>query len=417
MTVTPGTRTAALASGALFEQVPALTDLDPADPYPAYSRLFGPPVEVAGGDVVILTRFADCAEMMRHPDVTLRRKDSAAFRGLSSSFLNVLDPPEHTRIRRLVNKAFSARSVELLRPWLEDQVHLLLDRTAGQQTIDVIESLAYPLPLFAICELLDIPVADRHAVMGWSRPITFGVDLLAGRRPREDQVRYRSSLRQFRLYINELAAQRRRSPGDDLLTRLISTDDAGDRLTEREVTATAIGLLITGHETTVSLIGHGAIALAQHPKLRGPVAADESAADAFVEEILRYDSPVQATLRVAARDLTVGGVDVQAGTALLLLLGAANRDPEQFADPDRLAVDRPNNRTHLAFGGGAHFCLGASLGRLEAKIALAALAARLVNPRARLDGVRYDKSVMLRTQTRLEIDVDGLLPRRAPGSR
>jgi cytochrome P450 len=411
MTTSFGAQTAALSTGALFDEIPALRDLDPADPYEAYRKISGEPLVVAGGDVVILTRYADCNHILRHPDVSLRRNATPAFRGLTSSFLNVLDPPEHTRIRSIVNKAFTPRSVELLRPWLQDQVHGLLDSVSEGAPFDVIEGLAYPLPLNAICELLGVPVEDRRMIMGWSRPITYGADLLAGRRSRDDQMLYRSTLRQFRLYTHDLVEQRRQFPGEDLLSRLIFTEVMGDRLTQREVVTTVMGLLITGHETAVSLIGHGTLALVRHPDLRERVAIDESFADLFVEELLRYDSPVQATLRVAARDLSVGGVHVRAGAAILVLLGAANRDADHFPAPDTFDVRRSNNRTHLAFGGGPHYCVGAPLGRLEARIAVAAMAARLVNPRRRPDGVRYDKSVMLRTQTRLEVDVDALAPR------
>lgn len=417
MTTRTGGQTAALSTGALFDEIPLLRHLDPADPYEAYREMSGEPLVAAGGDVVILTRWADCNLVLRHADVSLRRNVTPAFRGLTSSFLNVLDPPEHTRIRSIVNKAFTPRSVELLKPWLQDQVHGLLDAGAGTAPFDVIEGLAYPLPLNAICELLGVPLEDRRMIMGWSRPITYGADLLAGRRSREDQLLYRSTLREFRLYTRDLVEKRRQAPGRDLLTRLIFTEVMGDRLTEREVITTVMGLLITGHETAVSLIGHGAIALSRHPELRERVAKDESVADLFVEELLRYDSPVQATLRVAAQDLNVGGVDVRAGSAILVLLGAANRDPGHFADPDVFDVHRSNNRTHLAFGGGPHYCVGAPLGRLEARIAVAAMAERMVNPRPRPGGIRYDKSVMLRTQTRLEIDVDSLVPRSTVGVR
>jgi len=412
MTTRTGGQTAALSTGALFDEIPTLRELDPADPYDGYRKILGEPLVVAGGDVVILTRWADCNHILRHPDVSLRRNATPAFRGLSSSFMNVLDPPEHTRIRSIVNKAFTPRSVELLKPWLQNQVDELLDAGYAAPPFDVIDGLAYPLPLNAICELLGVPAEDRRMVMGWSRPITYGADLLAGRRPRDVQLLYRSTIREFRLWTDALVEQRRRAPGADLLSRLIFTEVLGDRLTPREVNTTVMGLLITGHETAVSLIGHGALALVRHPELREPVAGDESVADALVEEVLRYDSPVQATLRVAARDLTVGGVEVRSGSAILVLLGAANRDPEHFPEPDTFDIQRSNNRTHLAFGGGPHFCVGAPLGRLEARIAVAAMASRLANPRVHPDGVEYDKSVMLRAQTRLELDVDALLPAR-----
>jgi len=264
---------ASLSTGVMFDEIPSLRDLNPADPYSAYAEMFGPPLLVSGGNAAVVTRHSTCATLLRHPDVSLRRDTSRVFRGLNSSFLNVLDPPEHTRIRSLVNHAFTPRSVMLLTPWLHDRVNQLLDHVRGE-TFDVIEDLAYPLPVNAICQLLDIPDDDRDLVMTWSRPITLGADLLASRRSRDDQKLYRSALRAFRLYIKELVAARRASPGTDLISRLLSVDEAGDRLTEREVIVTAIGLLITGHETTVSLIGHGALALVANPELCDSVGHD-----------------------------------------------------------------------------------------------------------------------------------------------
>src|SRR3954451_25185281 len=241
-----GGQTAALSTGPLFDEIRPLRELDPADPYDGYRKILGEPLVVAGGDVVILTRWADCNHILRHPDVSLRRNATPAFRGLSSSFMNVLDPPEHTRIRSIVNKAFTPRSVELLKPWLQDQVDELLDAGYAAPPFDVIDGLAYPLPLNAICELLGVPAEDRRMVMGWSRPITYGADLLAGRRPRDVQLLYRSTIREFRLWTDALVEQRRRAPGADLLSRLIFTEVLGDRLTPREVNTTVMGLLITG---------------------------------------------------------------------------------------------------------------------------------------------------------------------------
>lgn len=407
--------TASLASGALFESVPALAELNAADPYPAYESLYGAPVEAAGGDVVIVTRFAECVQLLRHPDVTSERQGSPAFRGVPSSNLNLMDPPEHTRIRGLVSDAFTPRSIEALRTWLEDLVHDLLDRADTSEFFDVVPGLAYPLPVYAICQLLNVPAEDRDMLMGWSKAITPGVDLLAGRRSREQQSAYRLGMTSFRHYINELAERRRAAPGDDLLTRLIMSAHTGDELTRREISANAINLLIAGHETTVGLIGAGAITLVQRPDLRDRLAADPALAEAFVEEVLRYHSPVQGVVRMAAKDLIIGGVSVRAGTALLLILAAANRDPEQFEDPNEFRIDRPNNRTHMAFAIGRHFCLGAPLARLEGRIALSAMAARLVNPRVRPDGISFGSGIMLRSPSRLEIDIDGVRPRPPSG--
>ncbi len=410
-------QTAVISTGALFDEIPALANLDPADPYAAYAQLFGAPLVAAGGSVVVVTRYHECYELLRHPHVMNRRDTSPAFRGLTASFMHMMDPPEHTRIRSIVNKALTRRSVEALKPWLEREVHRLLDRPpSAVGRYDVITELAYPLPLNAICQMLDVPMADRGAITGWSRSITYGSDLLAGRRSTIDQHEFRTAIGAFRRYIQKLTEERRRAPKDDLLSRLILAEETGDRLTDREITWTAIGLLVTGHETTVSLIAHGAIALSRHPEMVDRVATDEDFADAFIEEILRYDSPVQAAVRIAAEDLRVDTVDVRADSALLLILGAANRDPDQFADPDSFDVDRRNNRTHLAFGGGPHFCPGAALSRLETRLALMALAQRFVNPRLDADGVRYRKGTMMRTPTVVDFEVDDIRPRQNVGS-
>ena len=396
------TAAASMSTGALLAEVPGLRGLDPADPYPQYASILGPPVVLAGGNAAVITRYATCAQLLRDQTISSRRETSPVFRGMSSSFFNVLDPPEHTRIRGMVSKSFTPRSVEQLRPWLEAKVSELLG-DAELDGFDVVGGLAYPLPLEAICQLLDIPAGDRHKVMAWSAPITFGADLLAGRRSRDDQRAYRAGLRDFRLYLQELIEEREGKPGHDLLSRLARPDENGDRLGNREIITTAMGLLIAGHETTVSTIAHGALAMAREPVLAERVASDDAFVDALVDEVLRFDTPVQATLRVATQDMSLDGVDVPAGCALLLLLGAANRDPDQFSDPDTFDVDRTNNRTHLSFGAGPHFCVGAALGRLEAVLALRELARRLPRPQVVSGGTVYAKSMMLRTLTRLEL--------------
>lgn len=398
-------------TGSLFEEVPALANLDPANPYPAYASIFGAPILVGRGDVAVVTRYAECSDLLRHPKVMNRHEKAPAFRGMTSSFMHSLDPPEHTRVRSVVNKALTRRSVDRLAPWLESEVHRLLDQASGATTFDVLGGLAYPLPLNAICQMLDVPLDDRDAIVGWSKPITYGLDPLSGIPARADQKANRSALRDFRRYIQGLTEQRRRTPGDDLLSRLILAGQTSDPLTDREIALAAMLLLIAGHETTVSTIGHGALALARHPELAQDLAGDAALADAFVEEVLRYDSPVQVIWRVAAEDLTIGERKIPAGCALLLLLGAANRDPEQFANPDQFDIGRINNRTHLAFGGGPHFCPGATLARLESRLALSAMAQRLMSPRLEADGVQYRKGVMMRGHARLTLEVDAVRPR------
>jgi cytochrome P450 len=402
----PGTgaaRPASLSTGALLEEIPELAGLDPADPYPDYSKILGPPILVADGSAAVITRFETCSQLLRDQNVSSSRETSPVFRGMSSSFFNVLDPPEHTRIRGMVSRAFTPRSVELLRPWLEGKVGDLLDQ-AGDEPYDVVGGLAYPLPLVAICQLLDIPDQDRDRVMGWSMPITFGADLLVGRRSRDEQRAYRGALRAFRLYLQDLIERRASAPGDDLISTLATPDQHGDRLGTREIITTAMGLLIAGHETTVSTIAHGVLAMTRAPELVEAVAEDEQFAESFVEEVLRYDTPVQATLRVAKVGMRLDGVRIKAGCALLLLLGAANRDPRQFSEPDTFDVERTNNRTHLGFGAGPHFCVGASLGRLESVLALRTFAGRVREPRVAPGGAVYAKSMMLRTLSSLTLE-------------
>lgn len=401
--------TATLSTGALFDEIPALRDLDPADPYPAYAEIFGPPIVVAGGAAAVVTRHATCAQLLRHGDVSARRDASPVFRGFTSSDFSIMDPPEHTRIRRVVNRVFTARSIQLLEPWLRRRVDELLDEVDGRG-FDVIEELAYPLPLEVICQLLGVPDEHRAQVMEWSKPIAVGVDLLGGRRSREEQRAYRSTVRDFRRLLEALTDARRESPQDDLLSRLSAPDDSGDVLTRREVLNTASNLLIAGHETTVSLIGHGVVALVENPHLREGVARDLEAAQAFVEEVLRFESPIQAQLRVARTDMTLDGVEIRAGCALLLMLGAANRDPDQFPRPARFDPSRPSNRTHLAFGAGVHFCVGAPLARMEGRLALSAIASRAVNPRLRAGGLTYAPRLMLRTPDQLLLDTDTMHP-------
>ena len=406
-------QTATLSTGALFDEVPALRDLDPADPYPAYNEIFGPPIVIADGAAAVVTRHATCAQLLRRADVSARRDTSPVFRGLKSSDFSIMDPPEHTRIRRLVNKALTPRSIQLLEPWLSQRVHELLD-DVDDSGFDVVDRLAYPLPLEVICQLLGVPAEHRTKIMEWSKPIAVGVDLLGGRRSRDQQRAYRSTVRDFRQLLEVLTDARREAPQEDLLSRLCSPDDSGEELTRREVLNAASNLLIAGHETTVSLIGHGVLALVQHPHLRQEVARDPDVTQAFVEEVLRLDSPIQAQLRVARSDMTLDGVRIRAGCALLLMLGAANRDPDQFPRPDRFDLSRPSNRTHLAFGGGSHFCVGAPLARTEGRLALSAIAARVVNPRLRSEGLTYAPRLMLRTPDRLMLDTDAVLPAASP---
>ncbi|WP_246267954.1 cytochrome P450 [Nonomuraea typhae] len=297
------------------------------------------------------------------------------------SFL-VMDPPDHTRLRGLVSKAFTPRMIERLRPRIEAIAQDLIG-AMGRET-DLIAAYAYPLPVMVITEMLGVPPEDHERFRGWSEILARGIDPLlpAGQLASTDRART-----EFRAYFRELAAVRRRRPGEDLLSALVRLEE----LTEPELLATCVLLLVAGHETTVNLIGNGVLQLLRHDLLH---LAAESPGQ-VVEEVLRYDPPVQLTLRVALQDAELGDTPIPAGTAVLGLLGAANRDPAVFPGPDRFDPGRPSPR-HLAFGLGIHFCLGANLARMEGEIALRALAEAAPGLKLADAAPPYKENVVLR---------------------
>jgi cytochrome P450 len=273
------------------------------------------------------------------------------------------DPPDHTRLRRLVSAAFTVRRVEALRPRIEEITDDLLDAMAGRDRVDLIDAFAFPLPIQVICELLGIPAGDRDAFRDWSNVIVAGA---------QSGDRLPGAIQQMVTYIRELIADRRASGGDDLLAGLIGVRDEQDRLSEDELTSMAFLLLIAGHETTVNLIGNGTFLLLDQRERWERLRADPALLPAAIEEFLRYEGPVEtATFRVAAEDLEIGGAAVSAGEPVLVSLLSANRD-DHFPDADDLRLDRAQN-PHLAFGHGIHYCLGAPLARLEAQVAFGRL--------------------------------------------
>jgi cytochrome P450 len=361
--------------------------LDPdflADPYPVYHRLRSEdPVHHHPFGFYVLTRYDDVTAFLRDP-----RFGKSGYQALFKSrfgagpdgpwlALSMLfrDPPDHTRLRALVSKAFSPRVVETLRGRIQDIVDRLLERMVGSAGMDVIEDLAYPLPVTVISELLGVPVGDADTVKEWSRDVACALDAIALPVGPDVIERGRRATDEMAGYFRRLIVERRRRPGPDLLSGLVEAEEAGDRLTEHELLATCVLLYVAGHETTVNLIGNGLLALLRNPgelrRLRGAPGLLAGA----VEELLRYDGPVQRTGRMAACDTEIGGVLIPAGSLVLALLGAANRDPSQFTEPDRLDLGRAEPR-HLAFGSGSHYCLGASLARLEAQVAIGTLVRR-----------------------------------------
>jgi cytochrome P450 len=284
------------------------------------------------------------------------------------------DPPDHTRLRRLVSQAFTPRTVERLHGHIVEVAETLIGRAIDRGRMDLIADFAFPLPIIVIAELLGVPPSDRDKFRDWSSDLTQGLSPGAGP---EELERVERSVDRFDEYMSAIIEQRRREPRSDLISDLVRAHEAGDHLSMEELLATCRLILSAGHETTVNLIGNGMLALLRHPEARAALAADPSLLPNAVEEFLRYDSPVQLTLRFTLEPTVLGDQALSPGDLVVVLLGAANHDPAVFAEPARLDLRRENVRDHISFGGGIHYCLGASLARLEGQIAIGALLRRL----------------------------------------
>ncbi|MGY1605255.1 cytochrome P450 [Geodermatophilus sp. SYSU D00815] len=288
-----------------------------------------------------------------------------------------MEPPEHTRLRRLVSAAFARGHVERLRPWVQQLADSLVDglveRSGGEDGVDVLSGMAEQLPVAVIAELLGVPEADRPLLRPWSNAIVKMYEY--GRTEQVEQAAERAAA-EFVEYLRGLAAERRKALGEDLVSHLVTVrDSAGDRLTEDELVTTCILLLNAGHEATVNVSGNGLLALLEHPDQQARLRAEPALLPTAVEELMRFDSPLQLFERTATEDVEVGGVTVERGQKIAALLGAANRDPAVFADPDTLDVGRADN-PHISFGAGVHFCIGAPLARVELQASFGALLRR-----------------------------------------
>jgi cytochrome P450 len=384
----------------------AFNPMDPeflADPYPTYHRLRDEdPVHHSPMDFWVLTRYEDVAAVLRDPrfikeplvSMVAARFGVSVPPGVGLSMLD-RDPPDHTRLRSLVSKAFTPRVVEGLRPRIQKMVDELITRAEAVGTMDLIEEFAYPIPVNVICEMLGVPVEDHERFKGWSLDIARGLDSVW--LPPESEIPKRSGAARHAIgdYMRGLIAERRASPRGDLLSALIAAEEAGDKLGEDELIATCILLLIAGHETTVNLIGNGTLALLRHPEELRRLRETPGLITSAVEELLRYDGPVQRTARITSTAVTLGGRTIPKGEMVMPFIGAADRDPSHFPDPDRLDLGRADNR-HIAFGWGIHFCLGAPLARVEGQIAIDTLVRRL--PRLALvnDEPEHRQSLTLR---------------------
>jgi len=360
-----------------------------ADPYPAYERLreAGPILYDEATDHWLVSRFADVDALLRdrrlgrtyhhlatHAEMGRPEEPEwhAPFWRLIRSGILDMEPPDHTRVRRLVAKAFTPRRVEALRPRVQATMDRLADDLAGAGEADLMTQVAEPLPVEVIAELLGIPQVDRHLLRPWSADICLMHELT----PSEEFARraVQASV-EFADYLRDLSRERRRTPAGDLISALAQVVDEGERLTEDELVGTCALVLNAGHEATVNVTGNGWWALFRHPDQLARLRADRSLVPTAVEELMRYDTPLQMFERWVLEDAEICGVPVAKGAELGLLFGSANHDPAVFDQPDRLDVGRAHN-PHLAFGAGIHFCLGAPLARLELQTSLATLLER-----------------------------------------
>jgi len=398
------------------DQAPlAFNPLDPAfiaDPYPYYRRLRETaPVYKTPQGFWLATGYEDVALILRDKRFgkdfvgNMRRRygekaglDEPAIANLARTML-VLDPPDHTRLRGLVNKAFTARRVADMRPRIKALVDEQIDRVIDKGEMDVMRDLAHRLPVLVICDMLGIPEDHRAPFLAGSNVNGRIIDPVPMTREELDQANRNTQMAS--VYFKQLCELRRRDPQDDLTTELVRAEEAGDKLSPEELDAN-IGLLFgAGHETTTNLIGNGLLALHRHPDQWERLKADPALIPNAVEELLRYDSSVQLTGRVTNTEVELSNVRLGPSESIIALLGAANRDPAQYPDPDRLDVGRQHIRP-MSFGGGIHHCLGAQLARLEAELVFAALIERIPNIRlTEMDSPSWRRTFTLRGLNKL----------------
>jgi cytochrome P450 len=361
-----------------------------ADPHALYrvlrdERPVARAVTPLGLRVWLVTRHADAREALNDPRLS---KDGGRFMELLDrhsvapdrrmAFADSLvghmlnsDPPDHTRLRKLVNRAFTVRAISRMRPRIEAIAHALADdmearATAGDGTVDLLDTFAFPLPMTVICELLGVPEGERDAFRRWSNTL-----LSAG--AAQERGAAGAAMAEF---LARLVADKAANPGDDMLSAIVQATEDADRLSPREATSMAFLLLVAGHETTVNLIGNGVLALLTHPEQLAELRADPGLTPAAVEEFLRFDGPVNlATLRYTTEPVTISGIEIPAGEVVMVALTAADRDAERYPEPDVLDLHRDTGQ-HVAFGYGIHHCLGAPLARLEGEIAFRTLLGR-----------------------------------------
>jgi len=398
---------AALTSDAFF-----------ADPYSVYKQLReeAPVYWCAAWNAWIITRYEDVMYVLRHADLfssagrvryllaqlpAEARQQVAALERHYDIGLAHTDPPDHTRLRALLNKVFTPRMVENWRKRVQDVVNELLDSAADKGQMDIIHDLAYPLPATIIAEMIGAPNSDIHRFREWAVAIN-NLFALGGRISEEAARTAQDYLSEMREYIAELSEVKKAQSADDILSRLVSAETDGEHLTIGELVSTCVTLFVAGHETTTNLIGNGTLALLQHPEQAQILRDNPALMPHAIEEILRYDPSVPRGWRIAKTDVEIGGKTIQTGALIFPILAAANRDPDAFPQPDRFDVQRQPNK-HLAFGHGIHYCLGAPLARMEGAVALHKLLQRYPNLQLATDTLTWNHDVAIRSLESLPV--------------
>jgi cytochrome P450 len=391
-----------------------------ADPYPLYTEMRKTPVALQTDGTYAVTTYDEIVSLLHDPrlssDLSKRPGGSPLGTGKGGpppAFINT-DPPIHDRLRRLATRHFGPPNrpdlVSSTEPELMERVTGLIDAMGDGGEIDIVDEFAYPYPVSVICKVLGVPPEDEPRFHGWSQSL---IDAISTRfAPEEERPgiiqRGGQALIDLRAYLDELAQKLGKQPAEDLLSGLVSDDGPDGRMSDEDIQATGQLLLVAGHETTVNLISNGMLTMLRQPELLERVAAEPGFVIRVVEELLRFQPPVQMMPnRSAASDIPIDGTTIPKGSAVTIVVASGNRDPARFRDPDRFDPDR-EDREHLGFGGGIHYCFGAPLARLEVQLALTELARRLQKPRLMEDPPPYRPSPILRGPRHLRIAVDGV---------
>lgn len=379
-----------------------------ADPYPFYKRLRSeaPVYWSERLQAWLVTSYAEVKPALNDPRLnsgdrigsimdrlpTTVRLEMQPLHRHMTRMMAFTDPPDHTRLRTLVAQAFTMRTVANLRPKIQLIVDNLLDIVKDNGQLDLVHDFAFHLPAIVICEMLGIPKHDREMFKRWSNDIVGFVS--AGEVTPEKAERAQQSVGFLTDYFHHLVEERRHHPQDDLISALVAAEEQGDKLTEDELLSMCVLLFFAGFETTEGLIGNGLLALMRHPDQLQRLRTDPSLITASVEEFLRYDNSVQRQSRVASENIVMANQQIRQGQYVILFIGAANRDPAQFAEPDRLDISRADNR-HIAFGYGIHFCVGAPLARLESQIAISTILRRIPHLQLATETLQWEKLLAL----------------------